>query len=738
MHGDSIAASESHKSRGASFSARARSKSFIAPKQSVDESSNDRSGGTFLDAAAMKEKVRAKLVKPKYDVSMYYKDSGLLRDIATNSYFEQITLLMISANALWIAIDTDLNDDEVLVYAHPVFQTAENVFCAFFAGEWVIRLASFRNKLDGFKDAWFVFDGIMVSMMILETWVFNACIVLFATSSDGPPGGIGGGSILRIARLLRLSRMCRMVRLLRAMPELFVMLKGLLAASRSVFFTLLLLAGLQFVFGIAFTQLARPSPLGPELFPTVLDSMYVLLVHGTLLLSTDGKALQIGATTDGFYLNALFFAFILLAAVLLMNMLIGVLCEVVSAVAAAEKEEMLVNYTGVKLRKVVALIDEDGGGTISRDEFMLILQSQEAIEALQDVGVDVIGLVDFADFIFGDECDEEDSSEGVELTLAEFMEVVLQLRGSNSATVKDIVDLRKFVQTSITSTNDRIQRIERRLEEVGQMVKEMVCALLDVKATATREKKPHLFREQKSNAKEQLPEELAHPETLNSCLGKYLDPPIKRPDMPPPPRLAPSIPWTRPPTLMRAGSLPRDVQVPGVSGIPGTAMPTFSEAYKRESGSWYGRPRGDVGLGAQLEDSVAREKIGSPSCKENGDKGAHSAPAPHLVPLPLRFRNGYLSDDDQALRFPVTSLCDKEKEFSPSEPCQRGPASFLEGIWHAVKVPELLFLERPKKESTVEAGALKLSLADGSLFSIDNKGVEETTFYGGMKPTARL
>ena len=45
---------------------------------------------------------------------------------------------------------------------------------------------------------------------------------------------------------------------------------------------------------------------------------------------------------------------------------------------------------------------------------------------MQNVGVDVVGMVEFSDFIFKDR----------ELTFAEFVELVLQLRGSNQATVK--------------------------------------------------------------------------------------------------------------------------------------------------------------------------------------------------------------------------------------------------------------------------------------------------------------
>merc|ERR1740121_2736337 len=99
----------------------------------------------------------------------------------------------------------------------------------------------------------------------------------------GGGGGSGNMTILRIARLLRLSRMARMVRLFKAMPELLILMKGIAAAMRSVFFTLLLLMLLLYVFGIAFKQLTADATIGPDKFGTVIDAMYTLLIDGTLM-----------------------------------------------------------------------------------------------------------------------------------------------------------------------------------------------------------------------------------------------------------------------------------------------------------------------------------------------------------------------------------------------------------------------------------------------------------------------
>lgn len=275
--------------------------------------------------------------------------------------------------------------------------------------------------------------------------------------------GGGNGSVLRVARLLRLSRMARMARLLRAMPELMIMIKGMMAACRSVFFTLILLGIIIYIFAIAFTQLCGGSEVGERYFSDVPSSMMNLLIYGTLMDSI-GQMIN-DCSRDSIPVLILIFLFVLLASLTVMNMLIGVLCEVVSAVAATEKEEMLVTYVHEKLLKVVSLLDADGGGTISKKEFTQILENVDAVRCLQDVGVDVIGLVDFADFIFEDESGATDDP--IELSFPKFMEVVLQLRGSNNATVKDIVDFRKYMRISQNSMRYSLTKMENDIHTIA-------------------------------------------------------------------------------------------------------------------------------------------------------------------------------------------------------------------------------------------------------------------------------
>lgn len=415
----------------------------------------------FVDAAAMKEKVRRNIASnAQYDVTDFYYTSGCPQRIARSTYFDYTTLFVITLNALWIAIETDHNDSEALLDADIGFILVENVFCAYFFAEWLLRFLAFERKLNGFRDAWFVFDSILVFTMVMETWVM-AFIVKFTSSSLG--AGMGNASILRMARLLRLSRMARMVRLLRAVPELMILVKGMVAAMRSVAFTLLLLLFFIYVFAIFFTQLASDNQVLSVYFHGVGQAMYTLAMHGVFL--EDLIVIMDIMKEESIFLATVFFLFVMIAALTLMNMLIGVLCEVVTAVSSTEKEALEVAFVKAKLQQVLMTSFPGKAGqeahelSITKEEYEQILENPSAARLLQEVGVDVVGLVDLTDLFFEDNDDDETSDSGRQtLSFGDMMESVLELRGTNNATVKDVMNLRKFIRVAIDSRMDKIEK----------------------------------------------------------------------------------------------------------------------------------------------------------------------------------------------------------------------------------------------------------------------------------------
>jgi len=157
-----------------------------------------------------------------------------------------------------------------------------------------------------------------------------------------------------------------------------------------------------------------------------------------------------------------------MAALTVMNMLVGVLCEVVSAVAASEREEINLSYVKAKIERIFTELglDENNNKMISKEEFVKLLDNREAAHAIQDLGVDVVGLVDFAEVFFTASDDDEAYSK--ELSFAEFMDAVVALRGSNVASVKDIIDLRKIIMESMSKQERQVQDILHSMHGNGQ------------------------------------------------------------------------------------------------------------------------------------------------------------------------------------------------------------------------------------------------------------------------------
>merc|ERR1719198_2804785 len=145
-----------------------------------------------------------------------------------------------------------------------------------------------------------------------------------------------------------------------------------------------------YVAAIGFRMLAMDTYWGVEHFPNVFEGMGTLLLKGSLSRGIDVLD-QAGQNEDTLYLAALFFTFVLLSNLTLLNMLVGVLCQVVMAVAEVEKEKReseTIKEKVATLWNTCAACDTDGDGAINIDEFREMLHNPEALRLLDSLGVD--------------------------------------------------------------------------------------------------------------------------------------------------------------------------------------------------------------------------------------------------------------------------------------------------------------------------------------------------------------
>eukprot|EP00931_Biecheleriopsis_adriatica_P043585 TRINITY_DN24913_c0_g1_i1.p1 TRINITY_DN24913_c0_g1~~TRINITY_DN24913_c0_g1_i1.p1 ORF type:complete len:623 (-),score=111.99 TRINITY_DN24913_c0_g1_i1:45-1865(-) len=394
------------------------------------------------------------------------RTSGLAQRIVRNGPFQNFILGTISFYSIWMAVDTDYNDASTLNEALPIFQVMEHLFCAIFTFEWLIKVAAYRHLRYALYDGWFLFDTVLVITGVAETWVLT---IVFAVIGQKQTH-VGGNYSFRLLRLLRLSRLARTIRLLRSVPELLIMLKGMLAAARSMFLTFVLTLLILYVFGIAMKQSAAGTPAGEQHFSSVGKSMFSLLLFATLL---DGPAEVIKGMNE--ISIVIFLCVIACSAFVLLNMLIGVLCEVVTEVSHREKSMLDEAFVRERVVQVLELLDSDGNGMISKKELRGMAKSPEACALLQEANVDITGLLDIADLIF--QSDQQGHEFNKEIDLDTFVKLVISLRGENQATVKDVVDLRKFLNTRISATQNDLQKLTHRLRDVEITTKELKKAL---------------------------------------------------------------------------------------------------------------------------------------------------------------------------------------------------------------------------------------------------------------------
>merc|ERR1711918_68299 len=85
----------------------------------------------------------------------------------------------------------------------------------------------------------------------------------------------------------------------------------------------------------------------------------------------------------------------------------------------------------------MAVWDDDGDGKMERAEFFRFLRRPQARMTLSEIGVDVLGLVEVADYLF--------RGDNMKMGFPEFFEKVLELRGNNDVKVADIMHLRKMI-----------------------------------------------------------------------------------------------------------------------------------------------------------------------------------------------------------------------------------------------------------------------------------------------------
>lgn len=415
------------------------------------------------------------------------RNLSVFADIEATSLFQNTTLLIIVLNAGWMAVDVNWNhpsmaDDDGVLPLEPASVLIENFFCAYFFMEVVIRFFAFKRKWWWFMEGMFVFDTVLVVLMVLETWIVPIVEALIGDTTNG--GGLGLFSGLR---LLRLARVTRMVKLMSFFPELVTLVRGALSAFKAVSWVLIFLLLTMYVFAIIFTTQLGDADGPPELpegeDPTA-EIMFSSMGSSCMTLFTNGvlgdnlyQTMDAILTNNGI-LFSVFSIFFVISALMLLNMLIGVLCQVVEVTAKKEEEESKFTHLRESLTRVFEVLDVNTDGNLTTAEWDCMLRSDDVKRALVTTGIPAESLDEklkqLGDTIFsGIEIKRGrwrmagvNTDNGRGLTLDDFMEKMKDLHPDSRMGALDLEEFRARTVAMNRRLNKKMETINRKLQDV--------------------------------------------------------------------------------------------------------------------------------------------------------------------------------------------------------------------------------------------------------------------------------
>mmetsp|Transcript_82862 Transcript_82862/g.130587 ORF Transcript_82862/g.130587 Transcript_82862/m.130587 type:complete len:624 (+) Transcript_82862:125-1996(+) len=413
------------------------------------------------------------LRKPQYDLEktedleareqLKYNDT-VFGTIAKSKSFELLTMALISLNAVAIGYDADYDarwGKAENLYNGPIgFIVLEWIFAIYFTVEVIIRFCAYKTKIDCIFDAWFVFDTVLVLMMVAETWI------LPVVSSGGPLG------MLSVLRLLRLLRITRMARLMRAVPEMMVIIKGMVAATRTVACTGALLVLVLYTFAILFTSEYHQGDIEDDsddileweqFFGSMGKSMFTLFIMGTILDDYTAASNAIRHSGNTWMLLA-FIIFTLISSFMMLNMLIGVLVEVVDATKEGEQNKAIEMNVREAIAELFSSMDSDANKEISRGEFMSMKKNHKVMAALRDLEIEGVHFAMYADLFFNP---VEEGAPIPTLSYDRLVSMILRLRPGSFVSALDFATFAKSIKSTHERIKERIVRVEMLCYEIA-------------------------------------------------------------------------------------------------------------------------------------------------------------------------------------------------------------------------------------------------------------------------------
>jgi hypothetical protein len=366
------------------------------------------------------------------------ENAGSLKPLnVVNQYYGPLhagRLLMNALFLIWRAIDIDNNDAAKLQDADAIYLIVPFVFILFFSGAIALRLIfDMTIKEIQLKESllWCSFDMFFTFLLLVE---FCA----------GCAGMTDGYNVLYSLQVIRVGVFLTPS----VAPELAILVKGLFVASRSVFFCIVLHVLMTFGFALVFAKCSRGYPELMPYFEDVPEAMHTLLVYGVVFdIAQLSYVLQ---SANGFF--ELLMVFYCLFNFVLLVIIAGVICEVLSTVASSEKDVMVEKYLLDRIHGELRRLGINDCEITKANWDEIMKSSREIRQIMYDIGVDLNCLTERNYSVF---------AKG-KAPAEKIAQAILRSRPSEKATVKDIVMQTKDLQRlgSLAGSADQVSKIE--------------------------------------------------------------------------------------------------------------------------------------------------------------------------------------------------------------------------------------------------------------------------------------
>jgi voltage-gated sodium channel len=380
-------------------------------------------------------------------------------------------------NAILIGIEVDYGRGDKLEDRQVFF-----IFDVFFSVGFFIEMLVRQNQLgwDYFLDPWNVFDYVLVVL---------SCVDLAVSIADE-----GSMAAVRIIRLLRILRIVRNIRGIRMFRELWMIIQGLIDSLRTMGWVALLLFIIVYCISVVLTTTVGHSEYVRAHWR--FSEQYVGTVYRTMwttiqVITFDNWATDIvrpmsnvSSITVWVYL-----AIITVCTFGVLNVIVAVMVERTLTIAKENRDIIggVLEKTEKELLKSMAedffALDEDGSGELDFEEFQKLIRTPTFSFKLRLLGI----FEDEAESLF----DLMDADGSGTVSPEEFIAGLQKLKGP--AKGQDLVQLICFAQKQCSRASRFCERISKlnvtadivqaRLHNIG---KGMTCELKDRKQAEHR------------------------------------------------------------------------------------------------------------------------------------------------------------------------------------------------------------------------------------------------------------